>query len=148
MPKHPTVKALRIERIIGDYGATYFREALARFVVTTSFPTLTSNQIEYKACGILLPTTSIPVFHTMKFVDPITGSTLDAAHAKPAWQDRQQRPVPGQFDTVLVKVNQKSDTGIQGQPPTVYNYQTTNTTLRPSCGSDSCHIFNPTESLG
>jgi len=51
----------------------------------------------------------------MKFVDPITGSTLDAAYAKPARQDRQQRPVPGRFDTVLVKIDQQCNAGIQGQ---------------------------------
>jgi hypothetical protein len=115
MTKHPTVKSLRIERIISDYGATYFHEAFARFVVTTSFPALSLNQIERRASGVLLPTRSFPVFHTIKFVDPITGSTLDAAHAKPARQDQRQRPVPGRFDTVLVRINSQHEAGIQGQ---------------------------------
>jgi hypothetical protein len=114
MPKHPTMKAVQIEKIIKEYGATYFREAIARFVISVQFPTLNRNQVEDKACNILLPTRSFPVFHTMKFVDPILGTTLDAAHAKPSRKDRQQRHVPGQFDTVLIKTGQAEDIGPQG----------------------------------
>ncbi|KAG1740645.1 hypothetical protein EDB19DRAFT_1908395 [Suillus lakei] len=32
MPKHPTAKAVTIDRLVDDYGATFFREALARYI--------------------------------------------------------------------------------------------------------------------
>jgi hypothetical protein len=115
MPKHPTAKAVTIDEIKDAYGAQYFREAFARFVVATLFPALTAHQAEQKARGILLPTRSFPVYHTMKFVDPLLGATLDAAHAKPGRKDRQQRNVPGQFDTVLVKIRQSDGNDLQGQ---------------------------------
>jgi len=104
MPKHPTLKAVSVNKLIHEYGATYFREALARFVAATRFPNLSANQLEYEATGVLLPTRSFPVFHTLKFIDQQLGSTIDAAHAKPSKMDRQRRPVPSRFDTVLLKI--------------------------------------------
>ena len=115
MPKHPTQRAVSIETLITQYGATYFREALARFVAITLHPELSANQIEQRATGIFLPTSTVPVFHTLKFIDAQSGATLDAAHAKPARKDRWQRPIPGRFDTVLVKVGQQSETRVKGE---------------------------------
>jgi hypothetical protein len=107
--KHPTKKAVSIETVIKEYGATFFREALARFVTRMCYPHLSDGQIEHKAGGIFLSTHTVPVYHTLKWVNMQTKETLDAAHAKPLRMDRKQRPVPAQFDTVLIKTVQTSD---------------------------------------
>ena len=107
--KHPTKKAVSIETVIKEYGATFFREALARFVARMCYPHLSDGQIEHKAGGIFLPTHTVPVYHTLKWINVQTKETLDATHAKPLRMDRQERPVPAQFDTVLIKNVQTSD---------------------------------------
>jgi hypothetical protein len=114
MPHHPTLKAVPMDTLMMNYGAKFFGEALARFVVTIIYPGLSKRQVEDRADALFLPTYSIPVFHCLKFVDLLSGSTLDAVHAKPSRTDKYHRNVPGRFDTVLVRIEEAPGIGVKG----------------------------------
>jgi hypothetical protein len=115
MSRHPTLKAVPIDTLTQKYGAKYFHEALARFIATMIYPGMSKRQVEDRAHSIFLPTCSIPVFHCLKFVDLLSGSTMDAVHAQPSRTDKYHRNVPGRFDTVLVQIAQAPGVGVKGQ---------------------------------
>ncbi|RPD72984.1 hypothetical protein L226DRAFT_524416 [Lentinus tigrinus ALCF2SS1-7] len=61
--------------------------------------------------------TAYPVYMTIGNLPKDLGimeATDDAAHARPAHHDRQGRPVPGRFDTVLVSDGTGGPSGVQG----------------------------------
>ncbi|KAI0704544.1 hypothetical protein C8Q76DRAFT_630995 [Earliella scabrosa] len=109
LAKWPNVKALRMGAAINDYGATYLRDALARFIVSYRDPSLTDAEIEHESLNVLHQFNTFPVFHRVKFVlgDAqqlgIMESVKDAVHARPSRRDRRGRHVPARFDTVLVQ---------------------------------------------
>ncbi|KAG1721738.1 hypothetical protein EDD22DRAFT_854325 [Suillus occidentalis] len=67
MPKHPTAKAVSIDKLVEDYGATYFREALARYITQLSHAEdpipLHDQALEVLAHDIHFPFRTLPVFH-------------------------------------------------------------------------------------
>ena len=103
---HPTLNAVSIEKICSDYGATFFRHALARFLVQWNNPLLGRREIEEKSLDTYLPFQSLPVFHRIKFQVNEEGviSTADAIHAQPSRKDCRAHTIPGRFDTALVHV--------------------------------------------
>jgi len=108
MTKHPTVKALSFTTAMNDYGATYLRDALARFIVKYRDPTLNPSAIERASAGVYFHFHTIPVFHKIELElnnaeDILTSQTQDVIHARPPRHDRQQCFVPGRFDTALIK---------------------------------------------
>ncbi|KAG2341299.1 hypothetical protein BDR05DRAFT_949884 [Suillus weaverae] len=93
MTKHPTAKAVSFQKMVEDYGATHFREALARFIVHKrrgdhSVP-LRDQELELLAGDIHFPFNCLPVFHKIKWCSIDTGGltkghvTLDSVHTKP-----------------------------------------------------------------
>ncbi|KAI0753003.1 hypothetical protein C8Q80DRAFT_1217332 [Daedaleopsis nitida] len=118
--KWPTVKALRFDAAVNSYGATFIRDALARFVVTYKDPSLTRTEVEHESLRISYPFATLPVFHKIKFILEdaeqlgIMESTHDVLHAGPARQDRQGQPVPARFDTVLVNDGTGGASGVEG----------------------------------
>ncbi|KAG1786944.1 uncharacterized protein HD556DRAFT_1449283 [Suillus plorans] len=97
--KHPNVKAVPIQRLILDYGAIYFREALARYIAQQNHinETLSRRHLEDLAANIVLPFCSVAVHHKIKWVsidarghgDPCV--TVDSVHAKPGCTRTHQR---------------------------------------------------------
>jgi hypothetical protein len=93
MTKHPSAKAVSIQKLVEDYGATHFREALARYVARhgqSNHPApLRNRALDHLAGDIRFPFHSLPVFHKIKWYSIDTGGhakghvTLDSAHAKP-----------------------------------------------------------------
>jgi hypothetical protein len=92
MTKHPSVKAVTMDKIVNEYGATYFRKSLTRCIAKASLPintTITPRQLEDRASDVYLPFQTLPVFHKVKWVsvdvhgqgDPQV--TLDSVHARP-----------------------------------------------------------------
>lgn len=118
MTKNPTRKFVSFDNLGTDYGARYFRDALARFIVKENTPTLRNQQVEQRASHVSFPFRGVPVFHNIKFVgsDPSSG-TLDSVHVKPASKTKQGKPVAPRFDTVLVNEGTGRDTSIKGIPP-------------------------------
>ena len=112
MARHPSIRAVTLDSIVTDYGATYFHAALARYVAITCNPHFTRRaQVERAAPGICFYFSKLPVYHKIKFCATFSNSivdggskTLDSIHARPARNDkrRQRLTIPGRFDTVLV----------------------------------------------
>ncbi|KAG2337294.1 hypothetical protein BDR05DRAFT_978558 [Suillus weaverae] len=71
MTKHPTVKAITIDKIKSDYGALYFRESLAHYITKAALPvnaTVTPAQLEHHAANVHIPFQKVPVSHKVKWV--------------------------------------------------------------------------------
>lgn len=103
MTRRPSAYAVPLETIITDYGATYFRDAFARYVVQLINPSFTRAQIERHSLNVNIPFRTLPVYHKIKFCDGSTGDApiVDSIHAYPA-RTCNQRSTPGRFDTSLV----------------------------------------------
>ncbi|KAI0944925.1 hypothetical protein AcV7_001596 [Taiwanofungus camphoratus] len=120
MSRNPSVKAVPFSLIISDYGATYFRDALARFVIRHRDPSLTTMQVERASASIYFAFRTVPVYHKIKlWIDNaqafnISGQMMDVVHARPQRKDKQKRDVPGRFDTVLVNEGGGSSIGVAG----------------------------------
>jgi hypothetical protein len=119
MTKHPSVRAVLVEQLVEDYGATYFRPALARFVALANDPTLSRAQLEERLWHIRMPFQKLPVWHRIKYLreDPASKSTMtaDSIHVRPSTTDSCGRRVPGRFDTALVNEGTGGDTGTEGK---------------------------------
>ena len=123
MTRHPSVKAVPLDRIVSDYGATNFRHALAVFIAKHNHPGLTRVQLQNSARNIVLPFQRLPVFHKIKFWNEDaqrrsnTSETLDAVHVRPRKQDRSRSGwIPARFDTVLVDVGATGLSSVEGEP--------------------------------
>lgn len=68
MTVHPGVRGVPISSVISNYGATFFKPALARYVARMSDLSLaTAAQVERRAQDIGLPFNSVSVYHSIKF---------------------------------------------------------------------------------
>ncbi|KAJ6603058.1 hypothetical protein B0H10DRAFT_1822795 [Mycena sp. CBHHK59/15] len=109
MTKFPTLKSVRIARLVSDYGATFFHDALTQFIVRFNNPTFSSAQVEAESASIALPFNAVPVFHKIKYTteDPYTAdgptdSEVDAIHVQPGKQLKNGNDLPARFDTALI----------------------------------------------
>ena len=119
MTRHASVKAVKFADLAPRYGATYFRDALSRFVVQRNHPELTTAQQERAAASIYFHFNKIPAFHKVKFwlEDPhglaLPGTELrDVVHCRPTRKNKHGDDVPGRFDTALVRVSGSEDHSI------------------------------------
>ncbi|KAG1865424.1 hypothetical protein F4604DRAFT_1586067 [Suillus subluteus] len=111
--KHPTAKAVSIDKLIEDYGATYFREALARYITQlnhTNDPIpLRSQTLDVLAQDVHFPFRTLPVFHRVKWLSVDARghgdatATLDSVHARPQWSSGSSLR-PRRSDTALVSI--------------------------------------------
>ncbi|KAL1667054.1 hypothetical protein GGG16DRAFT_59260 [Schizophyllum commune] len=112
LPKHPSARAT-FEALTRDYGTTFIIPSLCRFIAMTNDPSIRSKQqLDYAAANIILPFTSVEVWHRIKFVqqDAWTGvqETVDSVHVYPAHRGRRRRGshiTPARFDTALIDMN-------------------------------------------
>ncbi|KAG1853554.1 hypothetical protein C8R48DRAFT_749627 [Suillus tomentosus] len=123
LTKHPSAKAVPIQKLITDYGATYFRQALARYIAQQQNPNevITCQRPENLAAGIHLPFHAVPVYHKIKWLstdarghgDPLV--TVDSIHARPHRNARRENDVvPARFDTALINDGTGSFVGVKG----------------------------------
>ncbi|KAF8840735.1 hypothetical protein BDN67DRAFT_902984 [Paxillus ammoniavirescens] len=118
--KHPSVGTVPLRTIEDTYGATFFRAALARFVIQNMQPQLRGRQFDEAIHNVIIPFRTLAVFHKIRFngVDSLgrqdESITMDAIHAQPQQKDRQGRAVPGRFDTALVNLGEGGETGVEG----------------------------------
>ena len=65
----------------------------------------------------LLPFSSVPVFHKIKFVSTRDSDIIDTVHVRPDQRDIHGHPIPTWFDTVIVCGDQQGGVphGIQGE---------------------------------
>ncbi|KAH7917158.1 hypothetical protein BV22DRAFT_1026893, partial [Leucogyrophana mollusca] len=119
MTKHPTVKGVSVDKVITDYGATFFRDAFARYVVQENQPAgsaISRQQREALAGDVHLPFQKLPVFHKIKWlsIDPRRHGdppmTIDSVHVRP----QRDSSTPARFDTALVNTGAGGSIGIEG----------------------------------
>ncbi|KAG2124671.1 hypothetical protein DEU56DRAFT_963354 [Suillus clintonianus] len=110
MMKHPSAKAVSLQKLINDYGATYFREALARYIARLNCSphhVPQGQELDDLAIDIHFPFRTLPVFHKIKWLSLDTRGhgdasvTLDSIHAKPQHHSGS-RLVAQRSDTALV----------------------------------------------
>ncbi|KAJ6617740.1 hypothetical protein B0H10DRAFT_1796823, partial [Mycena sp. CBHHK59/15] len=121
MTKHPTLKSVRLTRLVDDYGATFFRDALARYVCRLNEPHLSTDQVERHSQDLTFSFNTLPVFHRIKFTtqDPYTArgpedSVVDSIHVQPGRFLKNGEELPARFDTALVNVGTGEKTGVAG----------------------------------
>lgn len=123
MTKHPTHKAVRLTRLVTDYGAQIFRDALARFITKYNNPHFTSRQTESESANIIFSFHTVPVFHRIKFTtqDPYTAhgpsdSVVDSIYVQPGKFD-----LPARFDTALINDGSGGMIGVDGDLIQIYS---------------------------
>jgi hypothetical protein len=118
MTKHPSLPAIHLLSLSTQYGATHFREALARFVVLSNQPNSTRAQLERAIWGVRLPFNKLPVWHHIKFLrkDPVSrlSVTADSIHCRPERLGPRGTRIPARFDTALINDGTGEDIGIEG----------------------------------
>ncbi|KAJ7342729.1 hypothetical protein DFH08DRAFT_1011044 [Mycena albidolilacea] len=109
MAKNPTLKAVRLTHLVTEYGAKFFHDALARYVVQLNYPTLSRAQVETRSQDLSFSFNSVPVFHRIKFTteDPYTArgpedSIVDSIHVQPLKTLKNGELLPARFDTGLI----------------------------------------------
>ncbi|KAJ7278494.1 hypothetical protein C8J57DRAFT_978178, partial [Mycena rebaudengoi] len=113
MTIHPSQKAVLFNTLINQYGASYFRNAFACYVVGVNHPHFSVQEVE--TCfffNLAMAFRSVPVYHKMKLVTASQPDVIvDSVHIKPASRGWE---VPGRFDTVLANDSDGKDTGVDG----------------------------------
>ena len=121
LTKWPSAKAVDLDDLVVRYGATFFREALRRYLVLSQHAgtRLTRHQLEQEILYTDLPFTSLPVFHKLKFIT--TGDseeakviTLDAIHVRPKRHSKRGTSIPARFDTALLNLESGGESREQG----------------------------------
>jgi hypothetical protein len=117
MTRHPSAYAVSIDSLITNYGATYFRDALARFVVQWRNPTLPPPAVERESVHVRIPFVNVSTYHRIKYTEEGKAIIVDSIHVQPKRNDKHGRPIPGRFDTVLVHIGSEGEAGIHGMYP-------------------------------
>ncbi|KAG2061351.1 hypothetical protein BDR06DRAFT_946787 [Suillus hirtellus] len=125
MTKHPTVKAVTIDKLVNEYGAMHFNKSLARYVAKVTLPpntTITARQLEDRAADIHIPFRTLPVFHKVKWLSAdVHGHgdspvTVDSVHARPGQSGTfASDSVTPRFDTVFVNDGTGGSLGTKGK---------------------------------
>ncbi|KAG1747466.1 hypothetical protein EDB19DRAFT_1894049 [Suillus lakei] len=112
LTKHPSARAVSFQCLISDYSATYFHEALTRYVAQQNHldELLSHRRLKDLAANVLLPFHSVAVYHKIKWLsvdsqghgDPLV--TVDSVHVKPRCTGTRQQndALPARFDTALI----------------------------------------------
>ncbi|KAJ7859622.1 hypothetical protein B0H14DRAFT_3084916 [Mycena olivaceomarginata] len=108
MTKFPSAYGVKLPTLTEKYGAEYFRDAFARFVIGFKNPGFSKRQVETASSDYFLPFQSVSVYHK------INGDALDVVHVKPGYANRQGRTIGGRFDTVIVNDGTGEHSGVKG----------------------------------
>ncbi|KAJ7878783.1 hypothetical protein B0H14DRAFT_2341815 [Mycena olivaceomarginata] len=121
MAKNPTLKVVRLTRRVTDYGAKFFHNALARYIVQLNYPTLSRTQVEACSQDLSFSFNSVSVFHHIKFTteDPYTAhnpkdSIVDSIHVQPSKTLKNGELLPAHFDTALINNGTSRMAGVSG----------------------------------
>lgn len=118
MAKHPSKPAVYIEDIESQYGATHFRAALARYIISSNCPDISHASLESQIRHLRLPFRKIPVWHRIKWLqdDAYTGktTTVDSVHACTP-RKTSAGILPARFDTVLIDDGTGTESGLKGE---------------------------------
>jgi hypothetical protein len=110
---HPSMHGVSIESLVSDYGATYFRDAFARYIAGLRNPRLNRTQIERESLNITIPFVSVSVYHRLKFTNAGDNEIVDALHVEPRRKAHAQE-VPGRFDVALIRLDDTGNRSLHG----------------------------------
>ena len=120
LAKWPSVKAVKLDDVVDKYGATFFREAVLRYIALSkpSGSQLTLHQLEQQILYTSLPFTAVPIYHKLKFIALTESSqnqyvTLDAIHARPERRSKKGTKLRSRFDVALLEVGPGTETSVQ-----------------------------------
>ncbi|KAI1782635.1 hypothetical protein LXA43DRAFT_977455 [Ganoderma leucocontextum] len=90
--------------------ASYFRDALTRYIVRKNNPGFTDTLVERHSASVHVPMQKVPVFHKIKFwvSDPhglaaLGTETRDVLHVRPGRKNKYGNDLAARFDTALVR---------------------------------------------
>jgi hypothetical protein len=125
MMKHPTIKAVTLDKVVNEYDATHFNESLTHYVAKATLPTnttVTARQFKDWAADIHIPFWTLPVFHKVKWLsadicghgDPLV--TVNSVNVHPGCPGTfASDSVAPWFDTVFVNDGTGRSLGIKGE---------------------------------
>ncbi|KAG0693995.1 hypothetical protein DFH29DRAFT_985378 [Suillus ampliporus] len=125
MMKHPSAKAINIDKLVEDYGATYFHKALACYITQlnhTNDPIpFCSQTLDVLASSVHFPFQTLPTFHKIKWLSVDSCGHGDAAVTLDSVLARPQRssgscPSTHCSDMALMSLGPNTDAcaGIEG----------------------------------
>ncbi|KAI1781898.1 hypothetical protein LXA43DRAFT_907374 [Ganoderma leucocontextum] len=130
MTCHPSVKSVKFPSLASTYGAMFFRDALSRYVIERNHPGFTRQQVEQHASKIFFNFFAVPVFHKIKIhITDSEGLGLqdkemqDVVHMRAARNNKYNDPIPGRFDTVLVRADGLRGGDSADGPRTIHDFQ-------------------------
>ncbi|KAG7094451.1 hypothetical protein E1B28_008047 [Marasmius oreades] len=124
MSKHPSVTSVVFQQLVNDYGAKDFEYCLGEYIAKAQAPeqAFTSASLHAATQHVLtfVPFYKVAVYHHIKFTeyDPYSITkgpefVVDTIQAEPNRKDKYGRPIPGRFDTALIKVNGGEANGVK-----------------------------------
>jgi hypothetical protein len=122
MARHPTRKAVKFTTLETEYRATFFRDALSRYILQLIDPMLTRSQIERDSNSFEVPFNRVPVFQNIKFTtsDPYAkdgpiDSIVDSIHVMPSRMLPNGSELPARFDTAIINTGDGGSLGVAGE---------------------------------
>ena len=126
LPKHPTRKAVTLDDLEDQYGATLIRTALAKFFVKLSHPQWSRHRIDDNANHWDAPFRTVAIYHKVKLHNwdeqghtGVTGVS-DSIHAIPSRKNKRGSTIPGRFDTVIFRDTESTGGGGNGVAGAVF----------------------------
>jgi len=102
------------------YRASFFKPALARFIIHLQHPEFNRRQVNAATETFHFPFQKLSVFHHIKFVshdpfslDPLADIVVDSIHSEPPQLDKYGKVIPAWFDTAIIKRRMDGTRGIQ-----------------------------------
>jgi hypothetical protein len=121
MARRPTVRSVRFDDIVREYGAVTILDALADFIAQINYSGASTSVLQAQSRNTVIPFSSVHVFHKIKFTCPSTSSKssdiVDTIHVRAEKKGSDGRTIPSRFDTVLVRGTDLNGTihGINGE---------------------------------
>ncbi|KAM6499250.1 hypothetical protein JOM56_004758 [Amanita muscaria] len=105
MTRYPTIQAVSLDDLVLKYGAEFFCDAFARYVVLWRNPHISRANLESEALDVHIPFRTVSVYHRIRFEDKGQGhgdTYPDTIHIQPHSKNKKGELIPGRFDTGLV----------------------------------------------
>ena len=121
MTNEPSAKSVSFTLLEDKYGATDFRNELAKFIVQYGNPNASPAYVRRLASSYPFVFHAVPVYHKAKIWDidfPLfrhASDEYDVIHASPSYSDKRNREIPGRFDTAIINTGTGGALGISGE---------------------------------
>ncbi|KAM6501374.1 hypothetical protein JOM56_004388 [Amanita muscaria] len=114
MTQKPTIQVVSLHDLVSKYGASFFCDAFARFVVLCRHPQTTRSHLEREAIDVHIPFRTVSVYHRIRFESAHSQGEgfVDAILIRPQYKNTKGHLVPGRFDTALVYCGPETQNGI------------------------------------